>query len=151
MGGKGLNALDAAGRELTRALGQLDESNKFQVIVYHHKRDLFKKQGLVTATARHIEEMEQFFQRLAAFGGTNHGDAVLAGLRAHPDVLFLLTDGAVPPIKDRELKDIRRRAAGRTAIHCIQFGNQPLEKRLAYMQRLTMENNGSYSYVQMGP
>ena len=68
-----------------------------------------------------------------------------------PDVVFLLTDGADPYLNAAQLQQTRRLAAGRTSIHCIQFGFGPLQESDNFMMRLARQNDGGYQYVEMHP
>jgi hypothetical protein len=149
MGGQGLNALAAAGKQLDMAIGQLAESHKYQVIAYHSKPVFFPDRTMARAIPENRARLKSFFGGLAAFGATDHELAVLAGLRVKPDVLFLLTDGGSPDLGRVQLDRIRQRSGGLTAIHCIQFGFGPLQERTPFMRKLAMENRGQYLYVDM--
>ena len=149
MGGQGLNALSAAQKQLDRALAELVETHQFQVIAYHDKPVYFPNRTMAKAVPGNRQRLKEFFGGLAAFGGTNHELAVLAGLRVKPDVLFLLTDGASPELNRVQLDRVRRRSGGLTTIHCIQFGFGPLQEQTSFMQKLAAENGGQFHYVDM--
>jgi Ca-activated chloride channel family protein len=74
---------------------------------------------------------------------------LFAALRYKPDVIFLFTDAGDPFLKPGQLRAIREAAAGRTAIHCLQFGAGPLSCEENFMERLAVENGGSYVYIDM--
>jgi len=149
MGGKGLNALVAAQHQLQAALAGLVETHRFQIVAYHHKRVYFHPTALVRVTRGNESRVNEFFGNLLAVGGTDHGQAVLSGLRFKPDVLFLLTDGGHPEITAGQLVQIRRRASGRTTIHTIQFGLGQLSAEPSFMQRLAKQNGGHFHYVNL--
>ena len=149
MGGQGLNALHAAGKQLDLAIGKLAKDHRFQVIAYHDKPVFFPDRTMARAIPENQGRLRTFFSGLAAFGATDHELAVLAGLRVKPDVLFLLTDGGSPDLSRVQLDRIRQRAGGLTAIHCIQFGFGPLQDDTPFMRKLAMENRGQFHYVDM--
>jgi hypothetical protein len=150
MGGTGLGALEAAKGELVRALSRLEPSHRFQVIAYNQKcAYLHGVRSLLAATDRNVEGVRDFLAGLAAFGGTEHELALGLALSLKPDVVFLLTDGADPHLSAPQLRQIQKLAAGRTSIHCVQFGSGPLQDKDNFMMRLSRQNNGGYQYVQM--
>jgi hypothetical protein len=150
MGGEGLGVLAEAEKELVRALSNLQPVHKFQILAYHHKPVYFSDQGLVPATPENLRRVSKFFGGLAAFGSTRHDIALLAALREEPDVVFLLTDGGDPVPNPADMQEIRKRAGGRTTIHCLQFGFGVLQERDSFMQRLAADTGGSFGYVQVG-
>jgi hypothetical protein len=149
MGGDGLGALAAAHQQLTTALERLGPKHRFQVIAYHQQPVYVGSRKLLDATPENKQSMQEFFDGLLAYGGTQHETALLAALRLEPDVIFLLTDGGDPYLSSGEIERITRRAEGKTAIHCIQFGFGPEPRGDDFMQRLASANHGSYRYVNM--
>ncbi len=149
MGGEGLGALAAAGSELDGALSRLQPEHRFQIIAYNQKPLYFSDKGLVDASLENRQAMKKFFAGVAAYGGTEHEVALLAALRLEPDVIFLLTDGGDPLLTDGQIELLTRRTAGRTSIHCIQFGFGPLQDPNHFMRRLAARTRGAYSYVDM--
>jgi hypothetical protein len=75
--------------------------------------------------------------------------ALRAALAMEPDAVFLLTDGGDPHLNEIQLANIRKLAARRTTIHCIQFGFGALGDDDNFMMRLARENGGGYTYVNM--
>jgi hypothetical protein len=61
----------------------------------------------------------------------------------------LLSDGGDPYLTEVQLANLRKLAAGRTSIHCIQFGFGPEPTGDLFMKRLASQNSGSYTYVDM--
>ena len=149
MGGKGLNALVGAHRQLQSALAGLQETHRFQIVVYHHKRVYFHPTTMVRVSSGNVSRVNEFFGSLLAVGGTDHHLAVLSGLRFKPDVLFLLNDGGHPAMSAGQLAQIRRRAGSRTTIHTIQFGLGPMREETSFMQRLAEQNGGHFQYVNL--
>ena len=148
MGEEGYGALRRAKGELLRALANLDQRHKFQVIAYHHERTyLTDEKRLLPATQDAKARVGPFFDHLAAFGGTNHELALVAALHLKPDVVFLLTDGDSPGLSPAEQDTIvgMARRMG-TTIHCIQFG-PPGTPPESFMPELAHRTGGSYRYV----
>jgi Ca-activated chloride channel family protein len=151
MGKQGLGALEAAEQELLRSLRGLQTMHRFQVIAYHHKCVYLNKRKLLKATPENIQAIEGHLGNLAAFGATEHEQAIMSALYHKPDVIFLLTDGGDPALTAGQRQRIRRVAGGRTSIHCIQFGFGPRQESGAFLERLAAENRGSYGYLDMSP
>jgi hypothetical protein len=149
MGGEGLGVLAAAERELNAALARLQPEHRFQIIAYNQKPLYFSAKGLVEASVENRNAMKTFFAGVGAYGGTEHEVALLAALRLEPDVIFLLTDGGDPLLTDGQLELLTRRTAGRTTIHCLQFGFGPPQDPNHFMRRLSARTRGAYGYVDM--
>jgi hypothetical protein len=149
MGADGLNVLDAARGELSRALAHLLPTHSFQVVAYNHECVYLERPRLLSATEENKAAVAPFLDRLGAFGGSGHEMALRAALAMEPDVVFLLSDGEDPSLNDIELTNLRRLAAGRTSIHCIQFGFGPEAEETLFMQQLAAQNSGSYKYIDM--
>ena len=149
MGNDGLGVLAQAKLELTEALSALDRRHKFQIVAYHHDRVyLDRAAGLLPATDQNKARVSEFFEGLAAFGGTNHELAVFAALGMKPDVVFLLTDGGSPGLNRGQLEQIITIAKRmHTTIHCIQFGFSTAPDR-SFMLELARRTGGSYRYIQ---
>jgi len=149
MGGGGLDALRVATAEFQRALAELQPQHEFQIVAYHHQRVLFGDNRWAKATDENCQRVAPFMQGLAAFGGTNHEMGLNSALYLKPDVIFFLTDGGDPPLTASQLEKIHRLAAGRTTIHCIQFGYGAFNGDDNFMQRLARQNGGSFRYVDV--
>ncbi len=150
MGGAGLGAMTAAENELVRAVQHLKPNHKFQIIAYHHQCVfLHKKRSLILATEENKQSIRGYLSGLAAFGATEHLTGLLTALRLAPDAIFLLTDGGDPHLSAVELARIAKLAAGKTAIHCIQFGSGPRQGEANFLERLAAYCDGGYGYVDM--
>jgi len=150
MGEEGLGALNAAANELATQLAALKSNHTFQIIAYHHiPLYMSDERDLLEATGANKNLGPTFIREISAFGGTNHEVALLAALRLETDVIFFMTDGGDPYLSAGQMERIRRRASGKTAIHCVQFGfgDDPPEEK--FMQELAAQNAGGYSYVNM--
>jgi hypothetical protein len=149
MGSGGLGVLRLAKREFKTALASLKPTHKFQVLAYNHVRVLFGDEQMLPATETNKQLIDQFMGGLASFGATNHYMAITSALSRKPDVIFLLTDGADPELDAAKLAQIRKRAGGRTSIHCLQFGARPWGGNENFMQRLAHQNNGTFQYIDV--
>ena len=149
MGGGGLGVLLEAEKELVRVLKRLEPVHRFQVAVYHNKCIYLKERELLSATDENKAAVGDFLATKAAFGATEHTLALMSVLRLKPDVIFLLTDGGEPGLKDHEMRAITALAGERTSIHCLHFGSQPSPKRNNFLQRLAAATGGEYGYVDV--
>lgn len=149
MGGEGLGAIQTAARELATRLAQLTFEQKFQVVAYNESATYLTGRELIPASDENKRKLVAFIANLAAYGQTGHRRGLSAALRLRPEVVFLLTDGGDPAPDAGELRAIRDEAAGRTSIHCIQFGRGPQPHSAEAFRRLAGQNRGSYTYVDM--
>jgi len=151
MGGAGLGAISHAQKELLRELDRLTPEQTFQIVAYNHRRTLMSDRGLLPASDENVLAAEEFLSGIAANGPTEHDLALLAALRGKPEVIFLLTDGGDPFMNAQQIRTITTGAAGRTQIHCIQFGFGPPreDEGAQFLQKLARLNEGIYGYVDM--
>ncbi|MGI9519476.1 MAG: VWA domain-containing protein, partial [Pirellulaceae bacterium] len=148
MGAQGLNVINAAASELGAAISSLEDHHQFQIVAYHHMPLTIGPRELLNATEDHKGEVAEFITNLAAFGGTEHEGALFMALSMNPDVVVLLTDGGLPSLNESQLTRIRRAADG-AQIHCIQFGSGPSQNSNTFMQKLAVQNVGSYRYIDV--
>ena len=149
MGGGGLGVLQDAELELVRVLKRLEPEHRFQVVVYHNKTVYMSNRKLLAATDANKALVPDFLGSKAAFGSTLHGDAIMSVLSLEPDVIFLLTDGGEPKLKDHEIRSIAKFAKSRTAIHCLHFGSGPVRDADNFLSRLAAATGGEYGYVDV--
>jgi hypothetical protein len=148
MGAQGLNVLNAAASELATAIGKLEAFHEFQIVAYHHRTMTLDRRSLLNGTQDNKSQVAGFVSNLAAFGGTEHELALNMALSMDPDVVVLLTDGGSPELNESQLARLKRTAAG-AQIHCIQFGQGPLQQSTNFMQKLAAANLGTYRYVDV--
>ena len=150
MGGQGLNALVAAQQQITHALEAFKDNHHFNIIAYHHRPTYFQDGNeLASANLAGIKKVNDFFNGLAAFGGTDHEMGIIAALRYKPDVIFFMTDGGDPSLNQSQLSDLKKYSGGRTSIHSVQFGFGPLQEKQNFMSRLAEITGGNFHYVDM--
>jgi hypothetical protein len=149
MGGEGLGAISAAAKELNVQLEQLTAEQRFQVVAYNQSVAMIEGRELLPADHQNKDKLIRFVADTAAYGQTEHMRGLLAALKLKPEVIFLLTDGGEPLLDNSQLRAIREQAAGRTSIHCLQFGRGPAPGGGSFLERLAAENGGSYVYIDM--
>ena len=148
MGAQGLNVLSAAATELTTAINQLETYHEFQIVAYHHRTMTIERRELLNGTEDNKSQVAGFITNLAAFGGTEHELALNSALSLNPDVIVLLTDGGSPELNESQVERLRRSAGG-AQIHCVQFGQGPLQTRNNFMKQLAAKNLGTYRYIDV--
>jgi hypothetical protein len=152
MGGSGHSPLAAAKAELLASLTDLDETHQFQIIFYNEKPAIFSLAGsagqLVWGTQPNKQRAGQFVESIVADGGSGHEEALLAGLKLGPDVIFFLTDAGAPGMSAAQLDRVRRRNNG-TVIHAIEFGLGPQVDEDNFLVRLARENRGEHVYFDV--
>ena len=97
------------------------------------------------ATEPNKRRARKFIGSVLDAGATEHEDALKLAIRYQPDVIFFLTDAAVPRLDANQLSTIRRRASGIT-INAIEFGRGPKQEGDNFLNRLAGQNGGQYSY-----
>ena len=148
MGAQGLNVLSAAAKELTQAINQLETYHEFQIVAYHHRTMTIERRELLNGTENNKKQVAGFINNLAAFGGTEHELAINSALSLNPDVIVLLTDGGSPELNESQVERLRRSAGG-AQIHCVQFGQGPLQTKSNFMKQLAARNLGTYRYIDV--
>lgn len=149
MGSGGLGVIQASRKELSAAINQLEPNHEFQIVAYHDRTATMKTRQLLPATAENKNEVQGFIGGLAAFGGTQHENGLIAAIAFRPDVIVLLTDGGYPHLNGGQLKMLKRMSGNRSQIHCIQFGIGPRQGPPNFMQLLADQNNGTYRYIDV--
>jgi hypothetical protein len=154
MNGYGGKPLRAAKAELLRSLESLTERQRFQIVFYNDKPKPFRMEGMpmqmVAGEAPWVARAQRYVESIAAFGGTEHADAIKLALRMSPDVIFFLTDARIPRLSGAELRDIQNRAdRNGTAIHAIEFGAEPSAPADSFLRELAAMNHGQYQYIDV--
>jgi hypothetical protein len=148
MGGDGLGAIEAAEKELSRALGALSPAQTFQIVAYNQRLSA-NDDTLIPATNENKTLAAKFMAGIVAHGQTEHRMAILAALRNKPEVIYVFTDAGEPPLTQPDIQMLTLRADRKTVIHCVQFGFGPLQDDDPYLQKLARLNGGSYAYVDV--
>lgn len=144
--------LQAAKMELHESLNDLQDVHQFQVIFYNENPRIFRSPSgrpeLIWADEQGKQAAREFIQAIEANGGTNHMDALKAGLAMRPDVIFFLTDADQPTLTYEELQRVRRWNYG-TTIHAIEFAVGPKVAGDNFLMRLARQNGGQHAYVDV--
>jgi hypothetical protein len=150
------HAMGAAKSALVASLHGLETSQQFQIIFYNEIQQVMRLKGggakqLHFATDVNKAAARQYMQQITPDGGTGHRDALLLSLSFGPEVMYVLTDSGEPKLKPRELEEIQRKNAGRTHIHCIEFGEGPelISDSANFLKKLAAQNGGTHRYVDV--
>ena len=85
--------LEAAKNELSRSLGDLNRSCRFQVVFYNDSAVAYGNTlALAAATSNNVAGVRQFVREMPAEDGTNHLAGLERAIMCRPQVIFLLTD-----------------------------------------------------------
>jgi hypothetical protein len=149
MSSRSLGAIQLAAKELAAKLVKLRPEQTVQVVAYNEKALYLTGRELIPATDENKRNLITFVTSLSATGQTAHTRGVSSALRLKPEVIFLLTDGGDPLLSPGDLLAIRDENAGRTEIHCVQFGRGPQPESADILRRLAAQNRGNYTYVDL--
>ena len=143
------DALAVAKAELMASLEALDVEQSFQVIFYNEQPHPIRLPGTRPAAFYTASNINRTLARreiaaVQADMGTRHLPALQAALSTKPDVIFLLSDAG--DLSAPDIEAIRRANAGRTRIHCVEFGRGPKLGRESPLERLAEANGGVYQY-----
>lgn len=134
-----------ARQELYLSLGQLGRAQKFYVIFYNSQTfPMFYPQNakdLMPATPNNLGLARSWIQQAQPGGGTEPQDAFKLALALRPQVIFFLTDGAIPGVTRKIAKEHN---VSRTRIHTIAFGTQNNEDIL---KGIAQDNQGRFRFV----
>ncbi len=144
------NAIRVAKEELVASLSELEQTQQFQIIFYN--TSLIEMRGhddrpqMQWATEINRTLARQFISGIQPDGGTDHVPPLRKALRYLPEHLFFLTDADQPQLSARELNDIKTLNAGRTKIHCVEFGKGSELSVDNFLKKLARDNGGTYRY-----
>ena len=88
-----------------------------------------------------LERLGDWILRLRPAGGSQVEAALMRALSFHPDVIFLLSDGAIP---ERALELVRQTREEHTVIHTVGFLSVGGEYTLRHLAEAT---DGIYRHV----
>jgi hypothetical protein len=137
-------ALNRARHELLNALARLPAGATFQVILYNRRAELLRidgRSGFLPADATTRAAVALALESTTAEGSTDHLLALRQGLVLRPDVLFLVTDAA--ELTDRDVQEVTRVNAARTAIHVIELSRHRGDAD-GPVRSLALHTGGSY-------
>jgi len=141
--------LAAAKEELLASLADLGESQQFHLVFYNERPTVFAPAAgrgrPIFASDENRADARRFVEGIAAAGGTRHYEAIAAALKLAPDVVFVLTDGAVEDDLAEDELGWLARAAGAARILVVQFGGDG--RRSPRLARLADGTGGGYKVV----
>lgn len=132
--------------EILRSLDKLTKLQRFYIIFYNHGEiPLFEGYGktklLVANPATKTRTRRWIKDSLGPGGGTNPIPALEHALRMRPDLIYLMTDGEIPP----ETRDfIVERNKKKIVVHTIAF--QSADGRLI-LKNIAEDNGGTFRFV----
>ena len=150
MGWKGGAPLRRAVADAVASVQSLDAklgATKFQVVVFNHDVDVFDNgSSLIDVNPANKAKCARFLKSIVATGGTSPEQALMAGVKMRPDVVFFLTD-ADEELTENTLARVQtlRRQCKVRQICVIEFGKSTEPAKKTY-KRLAGENGGSYIF-----
>jgi hypothetical protein len=149
--------LAAAKRELIDSLEALESTHQFQIIFFNHQVRAWDLSGgqnrIAFGTERNKKVAAAWVAGITADGGTDRVAALSRAIAFRSDVIFFLTDDDTP-MSAADLRYLRGRNRGRTAINAIEFGNGPPHGHRNFLVELAEQTGGQYVYIntrQLGP
>lgn len=135
---------ERARRELLYSVAKLTPPQSFGVVFFAGEETPVYPDGdaLLPASEENLGELKEWVRRVRPHGGTQAETALTRALEFHPDVIFFLTDGAIP---QRALEVAYQRPLQATVIHTIGFLSRSGETTLRQMADAT---HGVYRFVQ---
>ena len=134
-----------AKQELNNVLSQLDASQRYLVIFYNHNtyplNGRSKRLALLPASRTHLGFTRYQIAQVRSFGGTLPQTAVTMALSLKPEVIFLLTDGEIPPITQQVALQQNK---SQTIIHTLAFQSRLGE---LILKTIANDHNGRYRYI----
>jgi len=135
---------DKARDELLSAINAMTEEQTYCVVLYNDRHRPMMEQGRVvglrSASLNNRQKTKRWLQTIGAIGGTDPTESLAFGLDLRPDVLYFLTDGAIPELS-REVCEIANH--GQTVIHTTCIG-YPLNDLL---QMIAADHKGQFRAI----
>ena len=96
---------------------------------------------MAPATTDHLGLARTWIQNVIPHGGTDPQDAFRLALSLRPEIIFFLTDGAIPPGTRVVAKQSNK---SRTRIHTVAFG---LPNNQEILKGIAEDNQGRFRFV----
>ncbi len=133
-----------ARQELVNALKQMRPQQQFYIVFYTDQTYPLYWPNSVTelqlATPLNLQKTGFWIEKAQTSGGTEPQVAMRIALSLKPDVVFLLSDGDIPP----ETRTIVRHENKRSIIHTIALGSN---KGAVVMKQIAAENKGEFKFI----
>jgi hypothetical protein len=135
-------------RELIRAIGSLEEDQRFNVIWFSEGAADVLSPRMQSASFTNKRAAFEAIQNIAPGGRTEPFDALRRGLMFKPDVLYFLSDGDFGDQNTRLFDLIRRlNATRRTTINTILFVYESVGDGASVLKRIAEMGGGRYKHV----
>lgn len=144
--------LELAKQELYQAIDQLEEKSKFQVVFYNTEAFMIPLGDgkLVEATQINKSRAKKEISKILPEGGTNHVKPLVLAFSLKPEVVYYLTDADMLSDEDvNKLTAMNRQARIPATVFSIEFGNGPNLSSNKPLRRLSADNDGTYSYLNV--
>jgi DNA-directed RNA polymerase subunit RPC12/RpoP len=133
-----------ARQELVNALKEMRSNQRFYIVFYTDQTyPLFWPNPVVElqpATTLNLQRTMFWLEKAKTSGGTSPQKAMRIALALKPDVVFLLSDGDIPP----ETLGIVLQENKRSVIHTIALGSN---KGAVVMKQIAAENKGEFKFI----
>ena len=133
-----------ARQELVNALKEMRKEQQFYIVFYTDQTyPLYWPNSvaeLQLATPVNLRKTGLWLEKAQTSGGTEPQEAMRIALGLKPDVVFLLSDGDIPP----ETRSIVMQENKRSVIHTIALGSN---KGAVVMKQIAAENKGEFKFI----
>jgi hypothetical protein len=151
--GSMINKMASLKDQLNKAIVGLKPIQSFNVIFFQdNKCDAVVKDGLVSATPENKRKASTFLEGVTTTGTTDPIPGIEMAFKAHPQLVYILTDGDFPD-NDAVLKKIRElNKDKKVKINTIAFvgASDNDTAFLKLLETIAKENGGSFKHVNEG-
>ncbi|XP_077869423.1 LOW QUALITY PROTEIN: inter-alpha-trypsin inhibitor heavy chain H4-like, partial [Saccoglossus kowalevskii] len=143
--------LDQTKSAMRTILGDLRESDKFNILTFSDNVYSWQENVLVTSSTSNIYSAQNYVSHLKTIGGTNINDGILEGLdllHSNPseerrsEMLIMLTDGQPTSGEihtDTIMDNVKAHSKDHYSLFCLGFGDNV---DFLFLEKLSFENNG---------
>ncbi len=142
--------LQVARYELQKAIDQLSDAARFNIVYFNGTVRIYRENGMLTASKKDKAQVTNWLRyRIRALGGTRMFDALARGLSEDADTIYFLTDGTPTSGYLTDPADILREITSRNQqrnmhIHVIAVGQQVDGN---FLRQLAVRNRGSFVHT----
>lgn len=135
---------DKAREELLATIDAMSEGQSYCVVLYNDDHLTMieggEPVGLRKATVSNKQKTRLWLERMSASGGTQPQESLAYALDLQPDVLYFLTDGAIPPVSRDVAAAFNQK---RTVIHttCIGYVQNDI------LQLISADHRGQFRAI----
>jgi hypothetical protein len=146
-------ALETARKELLASLRHLPPATRFQVILYNRRAQplvIDRRTDLLMASPETVEAVARIMADLQPSGGTDHAQALRAGLVLRPDVLYLVTDADELGLAEVLAVTRFNQERSRSIIHVVELNASRQHFSDSPLAQLATANGGTFRRVGPG-